>query len=315
MHDEVIGHPRPHPRPHNRRRAFIAGLAGLAATAGGLRTLGNPVTEGPLFVRRKGANGSPILCLHGLFGSSAFWGPLADDLSHEFQLTMPDLVGFGHSPQPEADYTVDFHLQYLEPLLARTAGWIVAGHSMGCGLATAVARRWPDAVAGVALFNAPVYSSVAARREIFGKQNLLTRLSLRSPVMARVVCEATVCIPRPILTAIAPRLRPDVPPESASDYFRHTFTSYHTTMNHVVMEQDLLAEIGALRQPTIVVQGAQDNLVEAADRLRWPVNAEVRVVPGVDHTSLLLQQPESAAAILREFLGAVRGRPFSRADS
>jgi pimeloyl-ACP methyl ester carboxylesterase len=282
-----------------RRRTLLKSAGALAVVAGALRVFEQPRTEGPLFVRRAGRGGPSVLCLHGLFASAAFWQWFADDLARDFRLVMPDLVGFGHSPQPEADYSLDFHLRWLEPVLAEASSWIVIGHSMGTFLAAELARRRPDIVDQVVLFNAPVYASVENRVAIFGRQNLLTRLSMSSPIAAHLVCEMAVCIPRPILTRIAPWLRRDVPPEAASDYFRHTYTSYSSSLKHVVMETDLLEVMAAVRRPLHVVQGADDNLVERADHLQWPRNVRLQVVPGADHTSLFLRDPAPAASIFR----------------
>lgn len=290
-----------------RRRALLKGAAALAAAAGGLRFLGEPRREGPLFVRRAGDRGPSLLCLHGLFASSAFWLRIADDLAGGFRLVMPDLVGFGHSPQPDADYTVDFHMRWLEPVLAEASRWTVIGHSMGCVLAAELGRRRTDIVDRVVLFNAPVYASAESRARIFGRQYLLARLSTRSKAVARLVCEATVCTPRVLLTRIGPWLRPDVPPQSASDYFRHTYTSYSSSLQHLVVERDLLKSLGSVSRPTLVVQGASDDIVERADRLRWPANVRLQV-PRVDHTSLLLHDPARAASIVRSFLGAAAAR-------
>ena len=151
-----------------RRRAFLTGAAAVAAAAGGLRFLGEPRREGPLFVRRAGDGGPSLFCLHGLFASSAFWLRIADNLAGRFRLVMPDLVGFGQSPQPDADYTVDFHLRWLEPVLAEATRWTVVGHSMGCMLAAELGRTRPDIVDRVVLFNAPVYASAESRARIFG---------------------------------------------------------------------------------------------------------------------------------------------------
>ncbi len=285
---------------------MLKGAGALALTAGALRMFEQPRRQGPLFVRRAGDGGPSLLCLHGLFASSAFWQWFADDLARDFRLVMPDLVGFGHSPQPEADYTMDFHLRWLEPLLAEASSWIVIGHSMGTFLAAELARRRPEIVDQVVLFNAPVYASAENRVAIFGRQNLLTRLSMRSEVAAHLVCEMAVCVPRPLLTRMAPWLRRDVPPEAASDYFRHTYTSYSTSLKHVVMETDLLEVMGAVRRPLMVVQGADDDIVERADHLRWPPNVNLQVVRGADHTSLFLRDPAPAASIVRTLLDDAR---------
>jgi pimeloyl-ACP methyl ester carboxylesterase len=217
---------------------------------------------------------------------------------------MPDLVGFGSSPQPAADYTAGFHLRWLEPVVAETPRWLVIGHSMGCVVAVELARRRPQAVVGLVLFNAPVYSSPERMREVLGRQNLLTRLSLLSPIAAWFVCEASVCTPRPLLTRIAPWLRPDVPPEAASDYSRHTFDSYYTSLTNLVMGGDLMRTLAATERPALVVQGSEDDVVEGGDRLSWPPNVRTMTVEGADHTALLLQTPDRAATIVRDFLAS-----------
>jgi len=266
-----------------------------------LRFLGRPRTEGPLFVRRAGDGGPALLFLHGLFASGACWLPLAERLASGCRMVMPDLVGFGSSPQPEADYTAAFHLRWLEPVVAEAPRWLVVGHSMGCAVATELARRRPEAVAGLVLLNAPVYSSAERMREIVGRHNLLTRLSLLSPLTARLVCEATVCTPRPLLTAIAPWLRPDVPPAAASDYFRHTFDSYYSSLMNLVASGDLMRTLGAIEPPTLVVQGSEDDVV-GGDQLRWPPHVRMTTVDGADHTDLLLTMPDRTASIVRQFL-------------
>jgi pimeloyl-ACP methyl ester carboxylesterase len=294
-----------------RRRTLLTGVGALGGAAGLLRLVEQPRRDGPLFVRRAGDRGPSLLCLHGLFASGAFWQWFADDLARDFRLVMPDLVGFGHSPQPEADYTIDFHLRWLEPVLAEASSWVVIGHSMGTILAAELARRRPEIVDQVILFNAPVYASAEHRVNIFGRQNLLTRLSMWSEVAAHLVCEIAVCTPRPLLTRIAPWLRRDVPPQAASDYFRHTYTSYSTSLRHVVIEPDLLEVLGTVRRPVLVVQGAADDIVEPADRLQWPANVHLQVVPGADHTSLFLHDPAPAAPIVRTFVDPA-ARPADR---
>jgi pimeloyl-ACP methyl ester carboxylesterase len=297
------------------RRRFLVGLAGVAAGAAGLSALDRPRTEGPLFVRRFGERGPPLLCLHGLFGSSAFWTRLAGRLAGEARVVAPDLAGFGMSPQPAADYTVDFHLRHLAPLVDERASWIVVGHSMGCALAVELALRRPGSVVGVLLFNAPVYASPERRREIFGRQGFLTRWSLRAPRAAHLACEIMVRTPPALVTRLSAWLRPQVPPESASDYFRHTYRSFDTSLRHLVLEEDLLARLAALSQPIRVVQGSLDRLVDAPHVLAWPANVQLEVLHGVDHTSLLFQEPGRAAAIVRDFAARVGAPTADRPTS
>jgi pimeloyl-ACP methyl ester carboxylesterase len=255
-----------------------------------------------LFVRRFGGAGPRVLCLHGLFGSGAFWTPLARELESDHALAVPDLMGFGRSAKPDTDYTIDSHLSWLAPLVEEAEDWTVAGHSMGCALAIHVGLRWPKRVSRTVLFNAPVYASPERRREVFARQAVLSRVSTRSRVAGRIICEAS-CLLRPIVSRVAPLLRPDRPAEMVRDYFRHTWNAYDTSFRHLVLERDLLQDMAGLAPPVLVVQGDRDPVVDRADGLAWPPNVAVRLVPG-DHTSLLLDHPHEGARIVRAFEGS-----------
>lgn len=59
-----------------------------------------------LFCRTIGS-GYPVIILHGLWGASDNWLPIARLLSNEYQIILPDLRNHGHSPHhPEHDYNV-----------------------------------------------------------------------------------------------------------------------------------------------------------------------------------------------------------------
>ncbi len=100
--------------------------------------------------------GLPLLLLHGLGCSGDAWQPVLDTLSSEGCaqiVAAPDLPGYGHSGcslgalgmDTLGDWTADF----LDKVgLARVH---VAGHSMGCQVAMALARRHPARVASLVL--------------------------------------------------------------------------------------------------------------------------------------------------------------------
>ncbi len=100
--------------------------------------------------------GQPLLLLHGLGCSGDAWKPVLDTLSSDGcaqTVAAPDLPGYGHSEcaggtmgmDSLGDWTADF----LDSIgLARVH---VAGHSMGCQVALALARRHPDRVASLLL--------------------------------------------------------------------------------------------------------------------------------------------------------------------
>ncbi len=98
----------------------------------------------------------PLILLHGLGCSSDAWRPALNVLaSRRFAcpVFVPDMPGFGCSPGPKevlgmadlADWTV--HL--MDALGVERAH--LAGNSMGCQVALALARRHPERVGGLVL--------------------------------------------------------------------------------------------------------------------------------------------------------------------
>lgn len=100
--------------------------------------------------------GLPLLLLHGLGCSGDAWKPVLDTLSSDGcaqTVASPDLPGYGHSECSQGvldmDALGDWTADFLDRLgLARVH---VAGHSMGCQVALALARRHPDRVASLVL--------------------------------------------------------------------------------------------------------------------------------------------------------------------
>ncbi len=100
--------------------------------------------------------GLPVLLLHGLGCSGDAWKPVLDRFSSDgcaTTIAAPDLPGYGHSECSQGamgmDALGDWTVNFLDNLgLARVH---VAGHSMGCQVAMALARRHPARVASLVL--------------------------------------------------------------------------------------------------------------------------------------------------------------------
>lgn len=99
-----------------------------------------------LFHRRSG-QGTPVVVLHGLFGSSDNWGSIGKALSADHDVVLVDQRDHGRSPHTDhVDYpsmAEDVHA-LVERLGLRDI--VLVGHSMGGKAAMYFAHQWPELV-------------------------------------------------------------------------------------------------------------------------------------------------------------------------
>ena len=97
-----------------------------------------------LYVETMGGGGPPVVFLPGLMASTRYWNrqklaPLAGSR----RLIFLDESGFGRSPWPDSEYTLDNHLSAIRRTLVAegaTSHVIVVGHSFGAILACLLCR-------------------------------------------------------------------------------------------------------------------------------------------------------------------------------
>lgn len=97
----------------------------------------------------------PVLFIHGWLGSSYDFGPLLEAFPADLTAIVPDLPGHGSSQKDGIAYSVDFYLEFLHGLLQSLdiPKAIIAGHSMGGGIAVNFAARYPELVEKLVLID------------------------------------------------------------------------------------------------------------------------------------------------------------------
>lgn len=95
----------------------------------------------------------PVVLVHGWGVSSAYFIPTAERLAVDFEVYAPDLPGHGYSSLADTSLDVPGQATALAEWM-KAAGLeraILVGHSLGCQIAVAAARRYPGRVARLVL--------------------------------------------------------------------------------------------------------------------------------------------------------------------
>lgn len=222
------------------------------------------------------ARGRPLVLVHGLGVSGAYFARLQPRLATTRAVFAIDLPGCGQSTRDTAAHSVQELATALEAwLVASGLGTVVLfGHSFGAQIVAELAARRPNLVARVILA-APTLGWRG--RGVLALCGNLLRDGIREPLSLypRIVPAYLRCGPRRMarIDALAAR-------------------------------HDLVATVRRLPQPLLVVRGARDCLFSAADlttlREAAPRLTAV-VVPGAAHAAHW-SHPAAVAAAVDAFL-------------
>ena len=136
--------------------------------------------------------GKPLLLLHGWPEFWLTWKPVMARLADRYTLIAPDLRGFGDSDKPTGPYGPDQHtddmLALLDALGIDRAG--VVGHDVGGAVMQPLARKAPDRIAGLLLFDF-VYPGIGPRMAAPDRLNHIWYQSFHQMEMAPALVGAS----------------------------------------------------------------------------------------------------------------------------
>ena len=99
--------------------------------------------------------GSAVLLIHGMGGSSQTWREVVPHLATRHRVIAPDLLGHGQSDKPRADYSLGAFAVWLRDLLNELgiSRVTLVGHSLGGGVAMQFAHQHPEYVERLVLIS------------------------------------------------------------------------------------------------------------------------------------------------------------------
>lgn len=256
----------------------------------------------------RGGSGPPLLLLHGIPGSAFTWEAAASRLTGDFDVVVPDLLGFGESAAPEGDYYMEAQAEGLLWLLGELGihRLVLGGHDFGGPVALTLLARAGDVL--------EVDGLILAATNVF--TDPFVPLPLRAagvPLVGPIVFWAlagTRLSLRMMYTAGARRKE-----EATWARFRRHLTPGGIGLTRRIFQRSLAdldgnyrhveRQLGRVSCPGLVIWGGRDPFfaVAAGERTRDALpRAELRVLDGTGHF-VPEERPVEVAEAIRERFG------------
>lgn len=232
-----------------------------------------------------------LLLIHGSASSTLTWDPLVPLLTGSHHVIRIDLLGHGRSAKPDGGY--EFPAQgrrtgmALDRLGVERA--IVAGHSSGGMVATALAEQRPDLVTALVLINTGpgMDAFIAPESDAIGP-------SQWPPTDEQI---------RRFASSGFSREGYRIPQELVDDIRQmtyHSLTAGARAARDYLERRSVPDRLAALGTPLQVIFGDQDRRwrPSSAARYRAVPGAKVEILPGVGHSPPLEDPPRTAALLL-----------------
>jgi pimeloyl-ACP methyl ester carboxylesterase len=256
--------------------------------------------------------GPAILFVHGLGASWQSWLEQLPEFAASHRVVAMDLPGFGYSESPSEDISIEYYArwtaQFMDALGIESAA--VVGNSMGGFVSAELAIKSPERVQRLVFVSAAIFWQNRRRA-----QPLVQLAKLSDAVVARALVRATDDIAtRRRLRYAALATAGFRYPQYVSDELAHEMvrsarrTDGFLPALQALAGYDLEEELPKISCPTLIVWGANDQLVSVKDAERLEdliPDSRREVFERTGHVAML-ERPERFNRLLEEFLAEER---------
>lgn len=200
--------------------------------------------------------GSALLCIHGLGGSSNTWTPIMASFSR-FRTLRPDLPGSARSPLADQTLSINFFVDELAKLLAdmNIESVHIAAHSLGTIVAQHFAVKHADRVRSLALFGPLLAPPEAGRAGIAARaESARSGLPAIQDIADAIVQGATSRETKEQQPATLALVRESIMRQTSEGY----------AQSCLALAQAQAAAIEQIKAPTLLLTGDQDGVASPA---------------------------------------------------
>jgi pimeloyl-ACP methyl ester carboxylesterase len=254
-------------------------------------------------------SGSPIVLIHCFTCAIDWWDGVRPALERRHRVIAVDLLGHGGSEKPGSGYSIPNQAKLVAEAMERLGvrGAEVVGHSLGGGVAVALAVAAPELVERVVIIDTPPTHDD-------GNLGLIAQLGF-APVVGEFFWQVKpdFAVRQGLEMAFAPGY--DVSDRFVDDVGRMTFTAYDdsaASFDDYTAEEALDRRIASTGKPLLVLMGSEERIIddpgERLDEYASTVpRAKTKLIAGAGH-SPAVEKPGLVAALLLGFANS-RGSP------
>lgn len=253
----------------------------------------------------RGAGPETILFAHGLLWSGEMFAQQVAALESEFRCVTFDFRGQGRSEITATGYDMDTLAADAVALIAflGVGPCHVAGLSMGGFVAMRLGARRPDLVRSLILLETSAEAEPVTNVPRYRLLNFVARWFGLGLVAGQVM---------PIM--FGRKFLEDPARRAERNRYRASLSANHRigisrAVLGVIERPPILAELGRITAPTLVVVGDQDvaTVPAKSEQIRDAIrNSRLVVIPGAGHSSTM-EEPAAVTGVLRDFLTDIRG--------
>ncbi|MEW6211737.1 MAG: alpha/beta fold hydrolase [Acidobacteriota bacterium] len=241
--------------------------------------------------------GPAVILLHGLGGSSSNWASTIGPLSQKYRVIVPDQIGFGRSDKPFINYRVGTLVDFLNGLYRelKIERASLVGNSLGGFTAAAFALAYPQKVDRIVLVDAAGFAfPKEADPRLLNALNPSTREGIKQ-IMSMVFYNKAMFANDAAVDALyAQKI-------AAGDGY-----TVQRFIESIVRGEDVLdGKLGAIKHPTLIIWGREDELTPLAmgERFKKELpNAELFIIEKCGHVPQMEKASEFNTALIK-FLG------------
>ncbi len=241
-----------------------------------------------------------LLFIHGLGSSSIVWRDIPEALSEHFHTISIDLIGFGGSDKPKADYTINYFSQFIKNFLRKIGindqeKICIIGHSLGGYIATEYAIENREQIEKLVLIDSSgMLDQPTQLLEQYLNAALETDPFVRYSNLKKVF-ESLFANPFLLLPIIVDLFISVIEKPGAKHAFKSAFRNSTTTSINL----ERLKQIKDI--PSLIIWGEKDNLIPLiyAKNFRQILsNAQFVLIPNAGHSPFV----EKTAIVYQKLL-------------